>query len=407
MLQYRKEIHTIGYGVFAAVPVGIMVGFASALFLYFLDWATLWYQRTSLMYLGLPLAGILIGWIYYRYGSVAARGIGLLRAVFSGQTKDSVPFRMAPLVFFGTIVTHIFGGSAGREGTAVQVGAVLSLSLKPWFRKTPVDAQLLIGLGVASGFSGVFGTPIAGLVFAFELFSGKQHFVRGLLPTLVAVWLADKTCMATGILHTQYNPGLLPIPDSIAWLWLIPIAFLFGAMALFFHRFTGGVAQLFEKIKPPFLRPLIGGVLLVLLFAIPGTQSYSGLGISGISKAFNGDAEPFAFFFKSIFTALTLGSGFKGGEATPLFFIGATLGATVGNLTFFPVGFLAALGFCAVFGAAVRVPLASAVMGMELFGYGWGLYLLPVCVLAYYAGPSKGAYGRGWISRPFMNNRET
>ncbi len=381
-------------------PMAMAVGTACALFLTLLDRATVSrFQHPSLFYL-LPFAGAAIGWLYAKVGEATLAGNNLIIDQIH-EPGGGVPRRMAPLILFSTLVTHLFGGSAGREGTAVQMGGSLASA---WAKCVPGlqpdDVRVLLMAGVAAGFGGVFGTPVAGTVFALEVLVVGRMNTRALWPCLVASLVSDQTCVAWGIQHTHYHidssvvkqAGLHLAPLYAPLVGLVAIAGLtFGAVSRLFselmHRLTGALKR---AIPSPVLRPAIGGALLIVLTLLMGTRDYLGLGVQAasadavtISSSFHaGGAHTWSWFWKLLFTAITLSSGFKGGEVTPLFFIGAALGNSLAVFCGAPIDLFAALGFIAVFAGATKTPIACTVMGIELFGSEYSAYFALACVLS-------------------------
>ncbi|MFM9066962.1 MAG: chloride channel protein [Planctomycetota bacterium] len=371
------------------LPLGLLVGTAAAFFLWALDRVTQWqWQHPWLLFL-LPVAGAASGLLYHRWGQAVEAGLPLVLHEID-EPAGRIPLRMAPLVLLGTIVTHLCGGSAGREGTAVQVGASLASALGRWLRLRPGDCQLLMTAGIAAGFGAVFGTPLAGTLFAAEVIARKQFPWMAVVPCLFASVLGDQVTLAWGIVHTPYpltgadwatrsvGPEFSRL-DPLLVLKIIFASCLFGLASSLFVQAMRAVRQGCQRlIKRPWLRPVAGGVFVVLLALTIANRDYLGLGVNAnplaphavtIQSSFQvGGACYDSWLWKLIFTAVTVGSGFKGGEATPLFFIGSALGNTLGDLLGAPVELLAALGFVAVFAGATRTPLACTVMAWELFG---------------------------------------
>lgn len=396
--------------LFLAVPLGVVVGSAVAVFLVLLDGATRLRVEHPWLLWGLPAAGAAIGWLYARYGSAVEAGNNLVVDEIH-EPGGGVPLRMAPLVLVGTVVTHLCGGSAGREGTAVQMGGSLAGGLARLLPGlTRDDVPTLLTAGIAAGFGGVFGTPVAGAIFAMEVLVIGRMGYRALVPCLVAAIVSDQTCVAWGVTHTHYHVASLPLPDAshpapCDW-WLLGHAALGGVVfglagALFAAMVHGAQSTLRRLVPSPIVRPVVGGLLVIALVHLLGTRDYLGLGVTAavpggvtIGSAFEpGGAHVWSWWWKTVFTAVTLGSGFKGGEVTPLFFVGATLGNTLAALTGVPVDVMAALGFVAVFAGATNTPIACTVMAVELFGGGTVLYHAVACVLAYLCSGHSGIYG--------------
>lgn len=373
--------------------VGVVVGVGSALFLIGLYWATATRESTPWLLWLLPLAGLTIGWLYDRFGRDIERGTKLLLDRVHGAGQP-VPWKMAPMITLATIGTHLFGGSAGREGTAVQMGGSLAdwLARLAWLDDG--DRRLLLISGISGGFGAVFGTPLAGTVFGLEVLSIGRVRYEALVPCLVASTVGDLVCRACGIEHHLY-PVAAVTPESAGWLlWVALSGIAFGIASLVFVELTDSIQKrVANRVVRPWLRPFYGGLAIVALTYLVGSRDYLGLSLPLIDRAFAaGELFWGAFALKLLFTAVTLGTGFKGGEVTPLFCIGATLGHTFASLTGQSTALFAALGFVAVFAGAAKTPLACALMGIELFGADLAIPLMIACVVSYLVAGPRGIY---------------
>jgi H+/Cl- antiporter ClcA len=391
--------------LFILTILAALVGSLVALFLWALDQVTLVRGSQQWLLFLLPLAGILIFGIYHFWGKGSEAGNGLLiDGIHNSQTK--VPARMAPLVLFTTLITHLFGGSAGREGTAVQMGGGFAALLSKWFKLKKEDHRLILMCGMAAGFAAVFGTPLAGAVFAVEVIVIGRIQYKEFLPCYFSSIVAHLVCLAWGIQHTRYSIGfagndLLLHFDSILVAKTLLAAVAFGLAAFLFAEAHLQVKKQLQKWIPiQWLIPVVGALMVIGLTYLLDNRDYLGLGVlsektNGVSivSAFKeGGATPFSWFWKLLFTAITLGSGFKGGEVTPLFFIGATLGNTLAWIMGAPTDVFAALGFIAVFAAATNTIFASTIMGCELFGTEFVLYFLIACFMARLASGYSSIY---------------
>jgi H+/Cl- antiporter ClcA len=372
--------------------IGILTGTSSALLLAALEWATAWRESHWWISLLLPLGGLASGLIYHYWGkSVEAGNNLLLEEIHDPQAI--IPLRMAPLVLLGTTISHVFGASAGREGTAVQMGAALADRLAQILRLQAKDRRLVLMAGISGGFASVFGTPLAGMLFGLEVLAFGKFRYDGLFVCAIAAIIGDRVTLAWGLHHTVYQISIVPELTIWGLLTAIVTGVIFGLTAWIFATLTHQISSYFKaKISYPPFRPLLGGVLVAIAIQLLGTTKYIGLGIPTIVSAFNTQLPPWDFAAKIGFTALSLGAGFKGGEVTPLFYIGATLGNAIAPLTILPTPLLAGMGFVAVFAGAANTPLASTLMAIELFGAPVGIYAGIACICSYLCSGHMGIY---------------
>ena len=384
-----------------AVPVGLLAGGASALFLALLGCATAaWQAHGWLLYL-LPVAGLGVVWLYRNLGGEAARGTDLLieQAAAGGC---AVPRRLTPLVLAGTLLSHLFGASVGREGTAVQMGgglasAVVRLGGLP----ARFPAAMLVA-GMAGGFGSVFGTPWAGAIFAIEVMVVGRLQWRWLAPALAASFSAHALCLALGARHAAY--AIATPARATDWALMAKLLVAGAAFGLAARTYVGvsqGMGAALRRLAPsPYARVLLGGVALVGLVELTGARDCLGLGADSpdpsattLASAFAvGGAGAWSWWWKLVFTALCLSAGFKGGEVTPLFFIGATLGNVLAGPLGAPVDLLAGLGLVAVLAGAANTPLACVAMGIELLGPAHALPLALACLAAFACSGRRGIY---------------
>lgn len=386
--------------LFIASLVGMLVGTASAFFLNTLSWATNWRENNVWIISLLPLGGLIIGYTYYYLGSDVVKGNNQLLEEFYNP-KRIIPFKMAPLVLFGTVVTHLFGGSAGREGTAVQMGGAIADQFTKLFKLRSRDRKILIIVGISAGFSSVFATPLAGAIFALEvLVLGRMRY-EAILASFIGAVVADYTCNWWGVSHTHYHIAQIPELSPENLLWSLFVGIIFGLTSMLFSRSTHFWAGFFKRtIKYPPLRPFVGGIVIALAVFCLGTTKYIGLGVPVIVDAFSVDLNSYDFLLKLLFTSFTLGAGFKGGEVTPLFFIGATLGNALVWFVPLPVSLLAGMGFVAVFAGATNTPIACIFMGIELFGAQGAVYIAIACVVSYIFSGHTSIYTSQLIGSP-------
>lgn len=396
--------HTLRWLVLSSIA-GSLGGIASSILLISLNWATDTREAHRCIIALLPVAGFAIGAIYHYYGRSVEGGNNLILDEIHIEivTTDpvpqrTIPARMTPLILIGTTVTHLFGGSAGREGTAIQTGASLADQITRTLRKIGLrfsehDRRTLLMAGISAGFGSVFGTPLAGAVFGLEVLTVGSVGYDAIFPCFVAAFAGDETTHALGVKHTIYtvthSAPLSPLPLLSA----IAAGIVFGLTALLFSRATHAISATFKRtIGYPPLRPFIGGTFVAIAVFFTRSTKYIGLGIPGIVAAFHQHVPQHDFAAKFAFTAITLGSGFKGGEVTPLFFIGATLGNTLSSVLPLPSSLLAAMGFVAVFSGAANTPIAGALMALELFGPEAGALAAIACVVSYLFSGHRGIY---------------
>jgi H+/Cl- antiporter ClcA len=401
------------------IPPAILTGSASALFLWSLERVTgLRFAHGWLLFL-LPLGGLLVGLLYHWLGRSAEGGTNLVMDQIH-EPGGGVPARMAPLVFIGTLITHLFGGSAGREGTAVQMGGAISSWFGRLFRMQPANLRVLLMSGVAAGFGSVFGTPLTGAIFAMEVLTIGRIQYDALVPVLIASVVGDFTCSAWGIKHAVYH---IQFASEAAGFWhvdplllgkVVVAAIAFGLTSLLFSEVAHTLQKPFKQyLAYAPLRPVVGGVIVIAGVYALGTRDYLGIGVTNpnpgavsIVSAFQpGGAHALSWLWKILFTCVTLGSGFKGGEVTPLFFIGATLGNTLAGLLGAPVDLFAGLGFIAVFAGATNTPLACTMMGIELFGSQNAVYFATACFIAYFFSGHAGIYASQRLGVPKQPGR--
>jgi H+/Cl- antiporter ClcA len=407
--QVRIARHLVRWSLLV-LPVSVAVGVMVAFFLWLLEAATQIRHAHLWLIALLPVAGVGIYWLYSRYGKNTEAGNNLIMDEIHAP-GGGISFRMAPLVLLTTVMTHLFGGSAGREGTAVQMGGSVADYCANQFGLRHEDKRILLMAGMAAGFGAVFGTPVTGAIFALEVLAVGRIKYDALMPCLIASLVADVVCSSFPIHHTQYHIGYSAKAavgalsfiqwDVVLLLKVLMAGACFGLASYGFAELSHRLKALSQRwIARKWMIPVLGALLVLGISGLLGTTDYLGLGVSspnegGVSivSAFSaGGADPWSWFWKLLLTAITLSFGFKGGEVTPLFFIGATLGNTLAMLSGAPVDLFAGLGFIAVFAGATNTPLACTMMGIELFGAENAIYFGIACFTAYYFSGHTGIY---------------
>lgn len=381
VFQIRTSILTfLKWLIFSAV-IGVVVGVAGALFHHAIEWGTATRAAHGWLLFLLPVAGLAIVASYHITGMADDRGTEFVLA----SVRDNKPLRIrtAPLIFLGTVLTHLTGGSAGREGAALQLGGTISSTLGRLVRLDEKDERVITMCGMAAGFAALFGTPLAAAVFAMEVVSVGVMYYAAAVPCVLAALVAQMIAAAMGVQPTTLSLETVP---ELTWVLLLQILAL-GAgcacVAVLFCWVMHKTPGIYAKLTPnPYVRAAVGGGLVVLVSLVLGGD-YNGAGMDVIRRAVAGEAKPWAFAVKILLTAVTLGAGFKGGEIVPAFFAGATFGCVLGSLLGLPAGFGVAVGMTAVFCGVTNCPMTSILISYELFG-GAGLPLFALgCVTAY------------------------
>jgi len=392
LLKKQPALLSIIEWLLLSLVIAICVGSACAFFLISLEKATEYRNAHEWIIYLLPIAGILLGYVFYKWGKDIGPGNNLVISNIH-KPKKIIPFRLAPFILGGTVFTHLFGGSAGREGTAIQMAAAISDQLSRVFKLSKYNRRVILISGMSAGFGAVFGTPLAGAIFGLEVFHMGKIRYNAIFPAFASSFMADYVTRLYGVPHSHYIMGLVPDLNLQGLLITILAGICFGLASLGFIKLTKSYSKLSNQyIKKEYMRPFVGGLIILAIAGLLGTTKYLGLGLPTISESFLVQQAPYVFFFKLLLTAITLGAGFKGGEVTPLFFIGAALGSALSIFLPLPVGLLAGMGFVAVFAGASNTPLASSIMAIELFGIACSPYVAIACIVAYLISGHHGIY---------------
>ncbi|WP_164126027.1 chloride channel protein [Sphingobacterium luzhongxinii] len=373
------------------MAIALVTGFTSAAFLYALSAVTDLRELHREFLWGLPFAGIVIVFLYKYYGGNASKGNNLLFEEYYNP-KGNIPLTMAPLVVIATLLTHLFGGSAGREGTAVQYGGTYADQIAKKLNLDKTQRRIALICGVAAGFASLFGTPLAGTAFAVEMFRCGKLRYQAFIPALFTAYLAHGISLLLKAPHTHYPLIQLEFGDIKHLLWVLLFGVLSGLVARLFI-YTGETFSLaFKKINNPYWRVLIGAIIILSIVVIIGDTRHIGLGLPTILESFKEPQSGLDFLLKILLTCLTLSVGFKGGEVTPLFFIGATLASFMSVYIPIPLLLITGLGFVSVFSGCTKTPFACAVMAAELFGFHILPFALICTLIAAFTAGGKGIY---------------
>lgn len=371
--------------------VGLAVGLVGIAFHVLLELATSFRTAHPAILFLLPLGGLLIVFLYRLLHMEKDRGTNFI--LMAVRANEEITIKTAPLIFVSTIITHLLGGSAGREGAALQIGGSIASSMGRWAKMNEKDERIITMCGMSAGFAALFGTPMAAVIFSMEVITvGVMHY-SALVPCVISALIASGLSSGFGIAPASYV--LFGVPEmSLNGAWSVGLLGVFCAvLSILFCLFMEKTGTIYRKYLPnAYLRIFVGGCLVVGVTLLLGTRDYNGAGMDVIARAMSGHAETVAFLLKILLTALTLGAGYKGGEIVPSFFIGATFGCVVGPLLGLSPSFSAGLGMAALFCGVTNCPLASFVLCLELFGMkGIGYYGL-ICAVSYMLSGYYGLY---------------
>ena len=369
--------------------VGGVGGFVGAAFHLGVNYATnVRLAHPWVLYL-LPLGGVVIAGLYR---VCRLEGAGTNAVIESVHFGKKVPTLLVPLIFVSTVITHLCGGSAGREGAALQIGGGIGYRTGTLLRLGEKDLPLATLCGMAGVFSALFGTPLTATIFALEVISVGVLYYAGLLPCITASLTGYYIALLMGVEPTRFTVAM----PALDWPTLGLVAVLAVGCAIVSILFCRGLHitehAASRVLKDPFLRAAVGGVLIVAATLLLGTTDYNGAGMDVIQRALSGQADPWAWILKLAFTAVTIGCGFKGGEVVPSFFVGATFGCVFGGVLGLPPTFAAAVGLVAVFCGAVNCPIASVILSIEIFGSGGLTYFAAAGALSYLLSGYCGLY---------------
>lgn len=378
--RIRRDLKNFLKWIVLAVLTGVVVGGASSVFAGCIREVTLFRREQEWLFLLLPVAGLLIVFMYQKIGKDDG---GTNQVLSTIKAKDDVPLRSAPLIFVSTILTHLTGGSAGREGAAIQFGGSIGNQLGRIVKLDEFDHHVMVMCGMSAAFAAVFGTPMAAAVFAMEVVSVGVMYYAALLPCVIASIIASKFAAGIGIHPELFHVTKIPELTIINGFKMAVIAAACGAISILFCVALKAASTLYSKyLKNPYVRVVVAGIIVIGITILLNTKDYMGAGNELIAKAIEqGQARPFDFLWKIILTAITMRAGYRGGEIVPAFCVGATLGCVIGQLLGFSPMVAAAAGMVAVFCGVTNCPITSMLISFELFGFaGVSYYLIAISI---------------------------
>ena len=376
--QSAKTAGTSIKWVIFALITGLVVGSIATMFHFSIAIATMVREATPWIIFLLPIGGLIIVRCYRMVKDEKELSTNsVLSAIHS---NEKLPLKMAPLIFVSTVITHLFGGSAGREGAALQLGGSIGNGLGALFHFNDNDKRIMIMCGMSAAFAALFGTPMAAAIFSMEVISVGIMQYSALVPCVIASLSAFSVAQAFGVGQELFLVSHVPNFTIFSAGKVTILAVLCAVLSIAFCILLHQTEHLYKKLfKNPYLRIIVGGCLIIVLTLLVGDQTYNGTGMHVIEEAMEGHVVPYAFLLKMLFTAITIGAGYKGGEIVPSFFIGATFGCLFGNILGFAPDLCAAVGMASLFCGVTNCPITSLLISFELFGYeGMPYYLLAV-----------------------------
>lgn len=377
-----KTIYTFIKWIFISSIIGILVGAAGSLFHHATDYVTeLRHNYNWLIYL-LPVGGIVIVALYKICKLENDKGTNDVLLSISQNKRLSI--FMAPLIFITSTITHLFGGSAGREGAALQIGGSLAQNLGKIFRLDDNDKKIITMCGMSGTFAAVFGTPITAAIFSIEIATVGNMCFSALLPCTISAIVGSRIALLFGVSPVSFTLNGVPDFEFVLFFKITLLGILVSLLSVFFCKTMHTSEKIYAKLLPnKFIRIIVAGALVIILTLIIGCYDYNGAGMDIVNKAFSGETKNEAFILKILFTAVTLGGGYKGGEIVPVFFTGATFGNTMGRIINLSPSFGAGIGVIALFCGVTNCPLASFILSIELFGSEGTIYFMLICALSY------------------------
>ena len=391
ILHNLKRLETSLKWVVFSMISGIVVGSAGTLFYFCMSIVTMVRQKHPWLIFLLPVGGLIIVGCYRLLHDEKDTGTNLVLSAI--HSDDELPLRMAPLIFISTLITHLFGGSAGREGAALQLGGSLGNGIGRLFHFDEKDKHIMIMCGMSAAFSALFGTPMAAAIFSMEVVSVGIMYYAALVPCVISSLIAHGIAVSFGVSKELFLIDSIPAFTVGTAVKISLLAILCAIVSILFCVMLHQSETLYKRFfKNPYLRVFAGGCIVIVLTLLVGDQSYNGTGINIIARCIDGSVRPEAFVLKMLFTAATLGAGYKGGEIVPSFFTGAAFGCLFGNLMGFSPTLCTAVGMSAVFCGVTNCPITSLLISFELFGYDGMPYFLLAIAFSYMLSGYFGLY---------------
>ena len=391
-MEFVKYIKSFIKWIVIAIIIGALGGAIGSLFHIAIDCVTEMRSQSSWLIFLLPLGGLAIAAVYHfarKKGHIDTNRV--LEAV---RRDEKVPIIMAPLIFVSTVITHLLGGSAGREGAALQLGGSIGYSVGKVFKLNKNDMHTIVMAGMSAVFAALFGTPMTAAFFSIEVVSiGAMHYAA-IVPCVISATVASRIALIAGLHPVRFDIAVTETVSASAVVKIIILALLCAAVSIAFCTAIHKCEHYMNKFVPnKFVRAFAGGTLIVVLTVILGTYDYNGAGMDIITRAISGEARWEAFILKTVFTAITIAAGFKGGEIVPTFFVGSTFGSVAGSLLGLDAGFGAAIGFVSLFCGVINCPVASLILSIEVFGAEGLIFFAIACGVSYMMSGKFGLYG--------------
>lgn len=387
----EKGVYVFLIWSFIGAVIGAVVGVVGITFHILLEEVTAFRMSHPWILFLLPLGGLVIAGLYHLLRMQNDRGTNLI--LIAVRVNEKVSLRLTPLIFISTIITHLLGGSAGREGAALQIGGSIGSFIGRKIKLDEKDERIITMCGMSAGFAALFGTPVAAVLFSMEVITvGIMHY-SAIVPSIIAAITATGISMVCGVTPTSFTLESVPAlsPSGVGSVILLGM-FCAGVSVLFCLAMETAGKYYKQIFKNGYIRIFVGGCIVVAITLLLGTRDYNGAGMDVIARAIAGEAEYPAFLWKILLTALTLGAGYKGGEIVPSFFVGATFGCVIGPWIGLPASFAAGTGMAALFCGVTNCPIASVILCVELFGAEGIAYYTLACAVSYMLSGYYGLY---------------